>query len=297
MVADARPGPPRSRPRPPRSRGHRSQREGAVELIDDALDVSRVISGKLSLDVRRMDVAESLRATLDAVRLAAEAKRIQIVPVVSPDTIVLGDPDRMQQILWNLLSNAVKFTPQGGRVEVSVGRVDSRVEIQVRDTGVGIAPEALPHIFERFWQADRSGPRGIRWTRPRAGYRAASRRAPRRERQRRERRRGAGIALHGSIPIRAVEDGPAEAEVPQSEQALESPLSPVRSLAGIRVLVVDDDADARDLLDTVLRDFGAEVTVAAAAQEGLQKVQEWRPHVVSSDIGMPGEDGMRLSGR
>ena len=127
-----------------------------ASLVDDVLDVSRIISGKLRLAMRPVDLVESAHAALDAVRPAADAKGIELVASVPTDAVVVGDPDRLQQICWNLLSNAVKFTPRGGRVDVRVQRTDAQVELEVQDTGAGIAPEFLPHLFERFRQADSS---------------------------------------------------------------------------------------------------------------------------------------------
>ncbi len=261
-----------------------------VALINDALDVSRIISGKLRIDVRHMDVADCLDAALDSARPAAEAKGIEIVRTVDGPAIIAGDPDRIQQVLWNLLSNAIKFTPKGGRVEVIVRRDEAEVRIQVRDNGIGLAADALPHLFERFWQADRSPGRqhtglglGLAIVRHLVELHGGQVRAE-------SAGEGQGTTVTVTIPVRAADRAegaafPHEADTVTRQRG---------ALTGVRVLVVEDQPDARELLERMLRDAGAETHAAASAQEGLHLVHTWRPHVVLSDIGMPGGDGYEM---
>ncbi len=266
-----------------------------VALINDVLDVSRIISGKLRIDARRMDVCDSLDAALDSARPAAEAKGIEIVKAVEHPGTIVGDPDRIQQILWNLLSNAIKFTPKGGRVEVSVRREDSEVAIRVSDNGIGVRAEAIPHLFERFWQADRSPGRQhgglglglaiVRHLVELHGGQVSAQSAG----------QGEGTTFTVRIPVRAVDEG--EAPGSPGEPALESTAAGEQrrgDLAGVKVLVVDDQADARELLDRVLREAGAQTRSASTAQDAFAIVQGWRPHVLLSDIGMPGTDGYEM---
>ena len=263
-----------------------------VQLIDDLLDVSRVITGKLRLDVRSVDLKAVVDGALDTVRPAAEAKGIPLRSVLDPRAgPITGDPDRLQQIVWNLLANAVKFTPKGGQVQVHLQRVNSHVEIVVSDTGEGIAPDVLPFIFERFWQGDRSS------TRSHAGL-------------------GLGLALvkhlvelHGgtvvaqspgvgrgatfvvTLPLTIAQLPPeAVRRVHPTAASAEAPHVGAR-LDGLRVLVVDDDPDAVDLMSAILTGAGAVVSGARSAPEALERLRAWRPDVLVSDIEMPEEDG------
>ncbi|MBE9180822.1 MASE1 domain-containing protein [Oculatella sp. LEGE 06141] len=267
-----------------------------VQLIDDLLDISRIIRGKLRLNVRPMDLPPVIEAAIEAMRPAADAKGILLQSRLdSTAGPVSGDPDRLQQMLWNLLSNAIKFTPQGGRVEVRLSRTSRYAEIAVIDTGRGINPEFLPYVFERFRQADGS------ITRSHGGL-------------------GLGLAivrhlteLHGGM-VQAVSSGEGEgatftvklplmAVVQETHQTLEpsqtaynseipSVCSP--SLDGVRVLVVDDELDARDLVSAILEDCGANVATVASTQEAIAILHDFSPHVLVSDIGMPNEDGYSL---
>ncbi len=305
-----------------------------AQLIEDVLDVSRIITGKLSLKTRLVEVIPIIVAAIETVQPAAQAKGITLefvnYPLVigrsgeaqgdqnnyqllftnyqSPITnyqlpsdsqfMVLGDPNRLQQVFWNLLSNAVKFTPKGGRVEVRLDITASCVHIEVSDTGLGIKPEFLPYVFDRFRQADA----GI--TREHGGL-------------------GLGLAivrhlveLHGGnvcaksqgvgqgatfiveLPIAAVSRLPTP-EPQQKEQAQNLTLAPAPSpltptLANLKVLVVDDEPDSRELIATVLAQCGAEVTTVASAGEALEAVKKLQPDVLVSDIGMPHEDGYTL---
>jgi len=267
-----------------------------VHLVDDLLDVSRVITGKMRLDVQPVDVAAVVGETLESVRLAAEAKDVRLQHVLDPRAgLVSGDPARLQQVVWNLLMNAVKFTPRGGRVHVRVERGDSQVLIVVSDTGQGIAPEVLPFVFDRFRQADSSS------TRAHAGL-------------------GLGLALvkhlvemHGGtvlaesggdgkgatfvvrLPVLLADVRPAAA--PRVQDAVDRPPARLPALArldGLRVLVVDDDRDAVDLATAILTAAGATVRSCSRASEALEVLRQWRPAVLVSDIEMPEEDGLAL---
>jgi signal transduction histidine kinase/CheY-like chemotaxis protein len=258
-----------------------------LQLIEDLLDVSRIITGKLRLDVRAVAPATVVEAAVDALRPAADAKAIRLQPVIDPRAgPVSGDPDRLQQIVWNLLSNAVKFTPRGGRVQIRVERVNSHVEIVVTDTGKGITPDVLPHVFDRFRQADSSSQRAH------GGL-------------------GIGLALVKSLvelhggSVTASSPGPDQgatftvklplmlhAEPERAESALPGRrMPPMASLRGIRLLVLDDDTDALELFATVLRQAGAEVRLARAVREAIELLRAWEPDVIVSDIEMPEENG------
>jgi signal transduction histidine kinase/CheY-like chemotaxis protein len=267
------------------------------QLIEDLLDVSRIITGKLRLDVRPVELAPVISASIDALSFAAKSKEILLQSVLDPGAgPVSGDPERLQQVVWNLISNAVKFTPKGGRVQVLLQRRDSNVEIVVSDTGVGINPKFLPYVFERFRQADGTT------TRTHGGL-------------------GLGLAivrhlveLHGGT---AVADSAGEGhgstftvtlplmvwrEPPQFERWIyptvsTEPTIPFDNphwLDGIKVLVVDDEPDARDLLTTILTGCGAEVTAVGSTAEALREIVEMKPDILLSDIGMPEVDGYEL---
>jgi signal transduction histidine kinase len=270
-----------------------------AQLIDDLLDVSRIVSGKMRLDVREVDLVRVIESSLEAVRPAAEAKQIHLWRVLDPLAgPVAGDPDRLQQVVWNLLSNAVKFTPKGGKVEVRLARINSHVEILVADTGSGISPEFLPHVFDRFRQRDSSSTRQhgglglglaivrhltelhggtVQVTSPGEG-------------------RGTTFVVQLPCPIAQLASLPGEeARVhPTADSEKTCSDDPALNLLGLRVLVVDDEADARETLEQILRHCDAEVRTAASAAEALPLLQAWRPHVLLSDIGMPGEDGYSL---
>ena len=266
------------------------------QLIGDLLDVSRIVSGQLRLNIRPFELISVINAAIEVIRPSAVAKSIRLQTVLDPAAgPVAGDPDRLQQIFWNILSNAIKFTPSHGRVQVRLQRINSHVEIVVSDTGMGIEPALLPHVFERFRQGDGST------TREHGGL-------------------GLGLAivrhlveLHGGV-VRAFSDG----EGKGSEFRVELPISvasrsaqiddedrvhpsvgenlsgAMPSLAGLRILLVDDEPDAREILSAILREAGAEVVTAVGAQTGLELVTRWKPDVLISDIGMPGEDGYEL---
>jgi signal transduction histidine kinase/CheY-like chemotaxis protein len=267
-----------------------------TRIIDDLLDMSRIVSGKIRLDVHVYDPREVLDAALDAVRAAAQARGVALECAVAADVPVLrGDPQRIQQVLWNLLSNATKFTGRGGRVRIEAVVAEAAaqrvVRICVTDTGLGIAPAFLPHVFERFRQADSSA------TRNHGGL-------------------GLGLAivrqlveLHGGT-VSASSDGlgkgaafvlalpgapGARPPLAAAGDAAAHDDGPAISLpAGLRVLVVDDEVDARDRIARVLADGGAEVRAVGSAAAALDALPAFRPQVLLSDIGMPGRDGYAL---
>ncbi|HEY4214066.1 MAG TPA: ATP-binding protein [Steroidobacteraceae bacterium] len=265
-----------------------------ARLVDDLLDMSRVISGKLRLDVQRVDLALALESAIETVRPAALAKNIRVRTVLDPSAIVAGDPERLQQVFWNLLSNSVKFTPKDGCVTISMARVNSHVEVTVTDDGQGMAPELLAHVFERFRQSN-SGTTG-RTTGLGLGL-ALVRHLVEMHGGRVEalsEGEGRGSTFTVNLPLVVVHSSEGESRVHPPTAATTLSESIAVSLAGMRVLVVDDERDARELLWRVLTDAGAEVVGAGSATEALSVIERVRPHVLISDIGLPGEDGYEL---
>ena len=273
--------------------------QAQVQLIEDLLDISRIISGKLRMDVCSVDLPAVIKAAIDVVQPTAQAREIRLETMIDPRAgPVPGDPNRLQQVAWNLLSNAIKFTPKRGKVQVILARINSHVEITVSDTGQGIPAEFLPHLFERFTQLDSSS------TRAHQGL-------------------GLGLAicchlveLHGGS-IHAESEGQDKGSTFRVKLPLAIALDPPsaavarvhplirgeskatmdklpQDLEGISVLAVDDDPGARRLLEQVLTYCKATVTVVATAQEALEAVEQLRPQVLLCDIEMPGEDGYSL---
>ncbi|MEW6496871.1 MAG: ATP-binding protein, partial [Cyanobacteriota bacterium] len=264
-------------------------------LIEDVLDVSRIIRGKLHLHIRPIELSPVIEAAIDAVSSAADAKAIQIQLMLDPSAgIVSGDPDRLQQVVWNLLSNAIKFTPKGGRVEVELSRIGTYIQIRVTDTGKGISPEFLPFVFDRFRQADSSITRsygglglGLAIVRHLVEMHGGTVRAE-------SPGEGQGATFIVQLPVRVLST---PAKVPRrNSSAVESEQSVDNSsvLDNLRLLIVDDEADARELLSTLLNFHGADVQAAASAGEALEMLQTWKPDLLISDIGMPQEDGYTL---
>jgi signal transduction histidine kinase/ActR/RegA family two-component response regulator len=265
------------------------------QLISDMLDVSRIVAGKLRLEVRPVDLAPIIEAALDTVRPSAAAKAVNLVQEIEPAAgPVLGDPDRLQQVVWNLLSNAIKFTPTGGRVRVALTALASELEVTVEDDGPGIDPEFLPHVFDRFRQADSSPSRshgglglGLAIVRHLVELHGGSVRANNRE-------GGKGAVFYVRLPRHRLPAGGDVAHPEEDTTGSPSWIDDAPSLAGVRVLVVDDEEDARELVATILTRCGAEVEVANSASEGLATLQRRRPDVLLSDIEMPDEDGYSL---
>ena len=255
-----------------------------VQLIDDLLDVSRIVTGKLRLDVRPVDVAAAIDGTLDAVRPAADAKGVRLHVVIDPRaTPIMGDPDRLQQVVWNLAMNSIKYTPRGGRIEVTLRRINSHVELVVADTGAGIDAALLPHVFERFRRGDREhGGLGIGLALVRhlielhGGTVSASSDGL-----------GRGATFTVKLPISVANRAP---DVP----VVSTPSLDGATLDGVDVVVVDDDPDSLELLRAILTEAGASVRSAASAVEAVDHFDARPPQVVVSDIEMPGENGYAL---
>jgi PAS domain S-box-containing protein len=264
-----------------------------TKLIADLLDVSRIVSGQLRLNVRPSQLVSVIEAAIEVVRPSADAKSIRIETAFDPATgLIAGDPDRLQQIFWNLLSNAVKFTQNGGRVHVRLQRMDSHVEIVVTDTGRGIDAKLLPFVFERFRQGDSST------TREYGGL-------------------GLGLAivrhlveLHGGVVSAHSEGAGRGAEftiqlpiLARSRESAETQVhrrvggnlsGTVPSLAGLRILVVDDEPDAREIVAAILGEAGAEIATASGSRQAIDLIERWKPDLLISDIGMPDESGYDL---
>ncbi|HEX8283068.1 MAG TPA: ATP-binding protein [Pyrinomonadaceae bacterium] len=273
--------------------------EAQHQLIRDLLDVSRIISGKLRLKTQHVGLALIVEAALDSVRQAAEAKAIRLGAEYDDETdLVTGDPDRLQQVIWNLLSNAIKFTPKGGAVGVRVERYGSDVQVRVSDTGQGIAPEFLPYVFDRFRQADGSTTRehgglglGLSIVRHLVEQHGGSVAAESAGEQR-------GSTFTINLPIAAVKTPPEPHETSEQTPPQATPEAGAPSaLGGLRILVVDDHPDARELLSMVLGRAGARVSTAASAAEALELFQRGELDVLVSDVGMPVVDGYSLVGR
>jgi signal transduction histidine kinase/ActR/RegA family two-component response regulator len=261
-----------------------------TELINDLLDISRIVSGKLLLNIGQVKIRSIMEYVIEDVRSAANAKKINIETAYGfVEQSVKGDRSRLQQVLWNLMTNAVKFTPHGGNIEIRLQRIGSYVEIQVRDDGMGIKPEFLPHIFERFSQADSSS------TRDYGGL-------------------GIGLSLVHSIvelhggTVRADSEGlgmgtvftltlPAHDATEQIKAPILSRIATRaknRDLSDLRILIVDDDMDAQDFLSVALRHVGATVFLASSVKEALESVVNFPPDVIVSDLAMPEKDGFDL---
>ncbi len=266
------------------------------QMIADLLDVSRIVSGRLRLDIRPFRLIDVIEAAIEVVRPAAEAKGIRLQTFLDPAAgPVAGDPDRLQQVITNLLSNSIKFTPKGGRVQVQLHRVNSHVEILVTDTGEGIAPEVLPFIFERFRQGGTGSTReygglglGLTIARHLAELHGGTVAA-----HSEGLGKGAQFTIH--LPIMAAIERLAvageERTHPSAQQGLHGDAP---SLAGLRILIVDDEPDARDVLSLILSGAGAEVMAVESAARALETIPQWHPDLLVSDIGMPLEDGYTL---
>jgi CheY-like chemotaxis protein len=266
------------------------------QLINDLLEVSRIITGKLRLEFVACELHSVIEAAAESIRPTAEAKGVRLQVLLEPHAgPVFGDRERLQQIIWNLLSNGVKFTRKGGLVQVTLQRINSHVEIVVKDSGIGINPEFLPHVFDRFRQADGSTTRnygglglGLAIVRHLVELHGGTAWAE-----------SAGEDQGSQFIVRLPAMTGSERESPEDfkQPAVaphESRERQPSSLNGLRVLVVDDEIDARALLTTMLERCGAHVVAVSSAREGLESVENWKPDVLIADIGMPVEDGYGL---
>ena len=284
-----------------------------TQLIEELLDVSRILQGKMILDARPVDLASTIEAAVETVRLAANAKSIGIQTAIEPNVgQVLGDPTRLQQVVWNLLSNAIKFTPKAGRVEVRLERIQTSAQIRVSDTGNGIEPEFLPHIFEYFRQADSTTTRlfgglglGLAIVRHLVELHGGIVQAA-------SPGEGQGSTFVVQLPLlRSSQEEVRENSTPSSltpqgesgridfhgsseESSPQLPPESSLSLNGLRVLLVDDEPDNREFLICVLEQYDAVVRAAASGAEALKTILEWQPAILVSDIGMPEMDGYEL---
>lgn len=256
-----------------------------AQLIEDLLDVSRILRGKLVLNVAPVHLVSMIEAALETVRLAVEAKGIQIQRIFAFEMgQVMGDAARLQQVIWNLLTNAVKFTPAGGTIEIRLEQVNAHAQIQVKDTGKGINPDFLPYVFDYFRQEDGTT------TRKFGGL-------------------GLGLAivrhlteLHGgTVWVDSQGEGlgttfTAQLPLMTATASVEEPeeLPSAANLAGLKILAVDDDEDIRRLIEFVLQEAGAEVCSVPSAIEALQRIEEFSPELLISDVGMPDFDGYML---
>jgi len=266
-----------------------------VQMVDDLLDISRIITGKLRLSGQPVDLGPIIIAAVDGLRPATEAKELHLqLQLDSRAGEVWGDPDRLQQVAWNLISNAIKFTPKGGRVIVSLERVESHVEVTVGDTGKGIASEFLPHVFDRFRQADATITRafgglglGLAIVRQLVELHGGTVRVD-------SEGEGLGSTFTVSLPLMAVRSAVSDTGSAQQPEFKLPELECPPELNGLRVLVVDDEADTCEMLQFILEGCGAQVKTASSAAAALEAVAEEVFDVLISDIGMPDEDGYSL---
>lgn len=263
-----------------------------AQLVDDLLDVSRIITGKMRLEFRSVSLQGVVRAALETITPSAQSKQIRLIARLDPEAgPVSGDETRLQQVVWNLLSNAVKFTPRGGEVQVSLACINSQIQLAITDTGVGITAAFLPHVFERFHQGDGTT------TRKYGGL-------------------GLGLAIvrhlvevhGGTVGVESPGEGHGSTftvRLPLPVAQADSNYIPLTTLGtevvaglprleGLRLLVVDDEPDARKLLHLLLEGCGAQVTVASSSVEALRLIEQVNPDVLVSDIGMPEQDGYEL---
>jgi signal transduction histidine kinase/ActR/RegA family two-component response regulator len=271
-----------------------------AQIIEDLLDMSSIISGKVRLDVQRVDLAAVINATVETIRPAAEAKRIRLALNLQQPAaaLVRGDPHRLQQVLWNLLTNAVKFTGNDGHISIVLARVGAHAQIDVSDDGEGIDPKFLPHVFDRFRQADPSSARrhgglglGLSIVKQLVELHGGTITATSAGHDR-------GATFRITLPLMAADDArqPASQQNPRRSAAQTTVLEdlPAIDLGGCRILVVDDEPDARSLIQRLLQDCNATVTAAASAKEAIEVLHRGAQDVLVSDIGMPAEDGYCL---
>ncbi len=258
------------------------------QMVDDLLDVSRIMSGKMRLEVHSLDLATVIEEAVASAQPAADAKGVRLVKVLGSAAIIQGDPGRLQQIVWNLVSNAIKFTPRGGLVQVTLRKVDSHVQVQVSDSGQGITADVLPHVFQRFRQGDASATRhhgglglGLAIVKNLVEMHGGSAEAA-------SAGEGLGSVFSVRLPLAHVGARPE-----QLAETLDLGPGALNSLLdGLEVLVLDDEADARDVVQRLLEDAGARARIASSASEAMQLLEQgFVPDIILSDIGMPDQDG------
>jgi CheY-like chemotaxis protein len=283
---------------PPKTRQRVTAIERAArtqaQLIEDLLDISRIESGRMRLDVQATDLAQVVKAAVDSIRVAAEAKSMTLVDIIDPSVrLIAGDPKRLEQVLWNLLSNAVKFTPIGGKVEVRLERINSHVEIVVADNGQGIAPSSLPYVFDRFWResdSDRSRPGtglGLSIVKQLVTLHGGTVSA-----QSGGVGKGSTFTVRLPLPV---------STAPLLELRRHPTIAPFENAAaatrldGLSILVVDDDPEACDALIRLLGSLGAAAYAVTSAPEALVKLDGIHPDAIVSDIGMSVQDGFSFA--
>jgi signal transduction histidine kinase/ActR/RegA family two-component response regulator len=269
-----------------------------TQIVEDVLDVSRIVSGKLRLDVQPVELPLVIDNAIATMQPAADAKGVRLQTIVDPRVgPVSGDPDRLQQVVWNLLSNAVKFTGRGGRVQVRLERVNSHVEVVVSDTGIGIRPDFLPYVFERFRQGEAGTTRktgglglGLAIVRHIAEMHGGTVEAS-------SPGEGEGSTFRVRLPVMIVHPEGNQGRREHPRTAGSERLSQLADLQGVRVLAVDDEEDALTLLRMVLEAAGASVTTVSSARAALEQIETVRPDALVFDLGMPGMDGFELIAR
>jgi len=266
------------------------------QLVEDLLDMSRIISGQMRLDVQPLMPVNCMQIAVDSLRPSAEARGVRLEATFDPSAgPISGDASRVQQVVWNLLSNAIKFTPSGGRVQVLLERVNSHIEITVADTGIGIEPELLPHVFEQFRQGDATLTRhhgglglGLSIVKSIVGIHGGSVHA-------KSAGKGQGATFRAQFPLAVVHRNGVDPTRVHPRAQASNPAPVVHAdLSGLAVLVVDDEADSRELVGRVLGDAGASVFLASNEAEAMAVLSEERLDAIISDIGMPEVDGYEL---
>jgi CheY-like chemotaxis protein len=269
-----------------------------AQLIEDLLDLSRIMSGRIRLDVQQTAIVDVVRGAIESAEPTAQTKGVRLESILDPrGGTVAGDPGRLQQIVWNLLSNAIKFTPKGGKVQVLLQRINSHIEVSVSDTGIGISASFLPYVFDRFSQKDSSTTRsqgglglGLAISKQLVELHGGSLHA-----KSPGEGQGATFIVNLPLTIRDTEAEPANRVHPTHPVAEEHSMLP--NLAGVHALVVDDEADARDLIQRVLQEQGATVSVVASGDEAMRIMETSEPDILISDVGMPDMDGYQLMRR
>ena len=266
-----------------------------TQIVEDVLDVSRIIAGKLRLDVQPVELPRVVEQAIESMLPGANAKGVRVKTVVDPRAApIAGDPERLQQVVWNIVSNAVKFTPRGGQVHVRVERVNSHVELIVSDTGIGIAKEFLPHLFERFRQADSSTTRthggiglGLAITRHLVELHGGTIEAS-------SAGAGTGATFRVRLPVMIVHPTTYEQPRMHPREARAEPAMPIPDLKGVHILVVDDDADSLTLVREILEATGAQIVTVGSGAAALEILQQLNADILLADLGMPGMDGFEL---